>query len=241
MKNIIITYGLLILSFASVFSQEKRRTIGQIDKAIINLFHASQNEDYKSSLAALKTLDTVWSNDKFKILDNYQCSPYQEVQACVVDGFVALLYTEIDLKDFVSVNNYTRELRSVFLQLKESQELTGDPVDILWEMYFHHQDVHETVHDLMFGLREWFEFEDMVKGFSDDINLYNALSEKEIQAYFPSLDVIVHADKLEKLNNCFLNFLLSLESGYRTDFEWPCDELGMALYEMILLYGNVHT
>jgi len=239
MKNLLQIIILIIFCLqANLYAQTNKILIGKIDASIIKLNNAAKSNNAKSSQIAIKELDSIWARNKYIILDKYHCSPFEEISACTMDGTIAILYMYHDSQDYTAIKKASERLVYVFQDIKENKKMEQDPVDLLWDTYLQYEEIHITVHDKMFGLREWFEFEGMVNGLSEELNIYNSLDFSKVQEYFPNILREKHDNQLEKVNNCFLNFVQSLESGYNDDFEWPCDELGKALYDLLLLYGK---
>ena len=206
MRFIIFTFSLFLFCQVNLEAQEKKVAIGQIDAAIIKLHFAAKSQDYKATMVSVNALDSVWSANKFKILDKYNCTAREEMNACRMDGTIATIQMYFEDRDYIPIKKGSEELSSIFKDIKQKEILESDPVDLLWNMYMHYEEVHRTVHDNMFGLREWFEFEDLVQVLARDIDLYNGIEFSAMQKYFPYLNRVENENQVEKLNNCFLYF-----------------------------------
>lgn len=231
----------LVLLFSSFymtysFSQVVSKQFSQVDRALINLYDSAINNNYDLSKQALKEAQNQWIIDSQVFVSEHTCTPVDDLGFCKVDGLFDIENMVLEANNFEMLAKYSLDIIRELQALRSMKYDEAYPLTDLWQVYIQYQDMHETVHDQMFGLREWFEFEDVVGNIAEKLESYDEHKIDYINDFFPHINAKIHMEKRDKVSECFLNFLYSLESGYRPDFEWPCDELGAAIYDMILLY-----
>jgi len=236
MKKILNTLLLLALSAGAIISQDHLANFYEVDRALISIHRYVTESNYQLTKESIQSAENIWNIERSKLDSSHECSAVEQLNLCNIDGLFAILSMQLERNSYPALDNYLMELVAELRDLRLSTGIETYPIDHLWMAYGHYQEVHLTVHDQMFGLREWFEFEDMVNGVGESLDAYSMLDDSTFHINYPEIDIKKHTEMKDKLNECFLNFIYSLDSGYTPDFEWPCDELGLALYDLILLY-----
>ncbi len=233
-------FSAIIIAIITTFSgfSQQSNNYAQVESALLNLYFAADAEDYSKANSALKTSAKLWEATLSLKSDDQVCNILRQTHTCAIDGYFSVLRIALDSKNFDLVQLYSSKIITELSKSRSVESSQIYPLDIAWNAYQSYLSVHETVHDQMFGLREWFEFEDMVHTLSADLQYYNNFKLTDIQTYFPHIDAKAHNEALVAVNSCFYEFLLSLESGYTEEFEWPCYELGEALVKLLELYKN---
>lgn len=212
-----------------------------LDQALIELWDSSKNSDNLRATVALDRIDREWNlivPDLYKFLN-----PVVNIQDFNKDMDYLIISMKISLygRDFGELSQVAIKMLYQFKALREHQfnmKNANYPIDAVLDMVELYEEIDDTVHDQMFGLKYWFEFEDMVLGFNSEWDAYKKLSIENVTQCFPHIVKHEHDIKIEKVEECLSFFLASLESGYRTDFEIPCDQLGSALSDLLVLYSD---
>jgi len=236
---IIISVGLLLQAIPSYSNCDK--SYPKLDKALISLWHSSKTSDHEGAKNAIDQIDREWSlivTDLYKYLN-----PFVNIDQFNKDMDYFIISMKISLyeEDYADLAIYSMKMLYQFKALREHQKnasVEAYPLDHLLNMIATYKEIDETVHDQMFGLKYWFEFEDLVAKLKQEWQVYDELSHTQITACFPFMSKGYHLLGKSKVKDCLSYFLASLESGYRTDFAMPCDELGGALRELLVLYSD---
>ncbi len=233
-----LSFTILLLLSTSITStgQDQIANFYKVDKALISVHRYATEHNYQLTKESIKSAEDQWNVERSKLEAGHECSAVDQLSICNVDGLFSILSMQLDHNSYKALKSYLMELIMELRDLRESTNIKSYPIDHLWTAYQEYQEMHHTVHDQMFGLREWFEFEDMVNGVGESLDAYSMLDDSTFRINYPEIDIPKHTLMKDKVNECFLNFIYSLDSGYTPDFEWPCDELGTALYDLILLY-----
>lgn len=101
-----------------------------------------------------------------------------------------------------------------------------------------YNQINEIVHDPMFGLLSWKEFLSDVDLMIDYWEMYKCYSDDYIKDYRPSIKLDEHQKICNKIEECLIEFIQSLESGFQEDFSLPCDSLGLSIEELVNLYKH---
>lgn len=227
---------LSLISVVSVMSQSVSNQFSQVDRALIDLYDQSQNKNYDLAKVALSNAEQQWVIDSELFVNDFTCSPIDDLGFCKVDRLFDIGDMVLEGKNYEMLTKYCMEIINELQVLRSAKYEEAYPLSDLWSVYAQYQEIRETVYDKMFGLREWFEFEDMVGDVAIRLEYYDQHNISYIKEFFPHIEKQAHLESRDKVSDCFLDFLYSLESGYRPDFEWPCDEFGQAIYDLILLY-----
>ena len=213
----------------------------KLDKALISLWHSSKISDHEGAKKALDQIDREWSivvPDLYKYLN-----PFVNVEEFDKDMDYFIISMKISLyeEDYPDLAIYAMKMLHQFKMLRAHQNNSITEVyslDHLLNMIELYSEIDDTVHDQMFGLKYWFEFADLVSGFESEWAVYDDLSIEQITICFPFITQGEHDLLKDKVTECLTYFTDSLDSGYRTDFEMPCEELGGALKELLVLYSD---
>lgn len=231
-------FSLFFLLFIVITGESQSVSIqfSKVDRALIDLYDQAKNKNYSLAKVALQNAQDQWIVDSQIFSNDFICSPLDDIGLCKIDRLFDVEGIVLDAKNFDMLAKYSLEIIEELQVLRSAKYNTAYPLTHLWSVYTQYQELNDTVHDSMFGLREWFEFEDMVSNIAIRLEYYDENDISYINKFFPHIDNKQHIESRDKVSECFVDFLYSLESGYRPDFEWPCDELGKAIYELILLY-----
>jgi len=240
MKKLKFCIGVLLFTFSqlNLSAQSNNNAFTEVDKALIKLHQSAINKDFKSCRDYIGIAEDHWILDRQNLTQVYTCNPKEDLSICNIDGLFSILSMSMDVGDYVELKNYTETLIFELSSLRHETTKIEYPLDVLWRMYQEYYQMHIAIHDQMFDLKEWFEFEDMINAIAKQMEIYTSLEEKQITKLFPNIKIEDHNSHVDKMGDCFLYFLSSLESGYQDDFEWPCDELGTSIYNLILLYSQ---
>lgn len=143
----------------------------------------------------------------------------------------------IQTYDYKRMKYVAIELLFENYSLRECLTYTQYPLDDLLLLSQSYSDVNFTVRDPMMDLLEWNEFMGLVDRMVEKWNTYDCRSMEYIQDFFPSIPAKEHQLLKDKANDCLTEFLDSLNSGYSSDFEIPCDDLGNAFSDLMKIYA----
>lgn len=238
-KVLIISISFLL--HASISYANCETSYPKLDQGLISLWHHSKANDYEGAKHALEHIDREWAlmvPQLYKYLNpTVNIGQFNRE----MDYFIVSMEIALYERDYIELAKFSKKMLYQFKYFREHHKdftRTTYPLDHILNMIEYYNEIDETVHDQMFGLKYWFEFEDMVKTFQSEWNTYDAIGTTEIGKCFPFITEVEHGMAKAKIEECLSYFLDSLESGYRTDFEIPCNELGDALYDLMIMYGN---
>lgn len=238
-STIILCVGLLI--HATPAHANCDANYPKLDKALISLWHSSKTQDHAGASTALDLIDREWNlivPDLYKYLN-----PTVNIQEFNKDMDYCIISMKISLyeRDYHDLSRFAYRMLTEFKFLRDHHrglQSEAYPIDNLLTLIEIYNDIDATVNDQMFGLKYWFEFADMVDKLKLKWDTYDKLNHTQITACFPFISKGDHLLAKSKVKDCLSYFLASLESGYRTDFAMPCDELGGALSELLVLYAD---
>ena len=130
-----------------------------------------------------------------------------------------------------SVNSYVYVTTSVLLQDDQST-----PKNLAKTLQLMYNDLHETIHDPLFSLKTWAEFQNDVDILVQTWEAYKCLNEQEVLNANPKVNLELHRTVLVEIESCLNDFINSLDSGYQPDFEVPCDTLGRSINALTQMY-----
>jgi len=128
---------------------------------------------------------------------------------------------------------FITSITSLISQSKEAPEL-------LIQIQEEYEDIHDIVHDPLFGLKSWMEFQDEVDQLINLWEIYKCNYEADIIPDYESLDIDKHKFICIRLEECLDDFLRSLETGFQPNFAFPCDTLGKSISELIKLFVETY-
>jgi len=233
------TIFILLAFIAHSCSAENTPAVYQeMDRQLLSLWKSAKTENYKMCIAYLNKVEHEWNTILPKVKDLAVSNIDTEEFAKDVQLEIASMHISLKRKTCKRIEVSCLELLQSFSNLRESAGVEGYPIDDLLSINTYYNDIHYAVHDKMMGLLYWFEFQDLVDNFIDKWHAYDCIPPSEIQNQFDNINLSQHADLKVKLNSCLDEFIDSLESGYTPDFEIPCDDLGVAIRELMWLYAE---
>jgi len=239
-KQIILSVLSLIIIVFQSFGQINpfKQDYLSVDKQLIKLLDGSIQKENGKCASALAAAQKSWNETQLLELSDAICNILQESHRCkIIDNFeiISLL---IKSKDYDRIKTYTLNTIQEVQELRSLNRIKQYPLNYLLDAYLIYEEIHLCVHDQMFGLREWFEFEDLILDLKKKLELYKAVEFRYLHFHYSFLEKKRHNDSLQKVLDCFSEFNSSLESGYTKDFELPCDQLGDSLISLMLLYSK---
>lgn len=234
MKGILLI-SLVVLS-GSLISQNQSLVFPAFDEALLQIW---KFEKGRGNLpAGLKQIENEWDSVRKELKE-------RKLQHINIDDFILLIdeevvslrfFNDMYMKDFASMISYNILLD--FKTLREHSDPIQYSLDRLLDTYNLFHEIEGTVNDQMFGLLEWFEFEDLMCGLKTHIEEYNEISINEIQKHFPSINNAEHFQSKQRVLECFSELQRSLNTGFIPDFKIPCNDLKQSLEELFNLYKN---
>jgi len=236
MRNITFTIAILFLFSTSELIAEQY-VYPSLDRALISLWKSAHERDMQNSIASLSSVLHEWNSAKNSLVQSNESKIDTKEFVNEIEYMMKGLRIYTDNGDLTHLEQITYQLLWDFSLMRDCIGIENYPIDRLLHMHITYNEIHYTVHDEMMGLRYWFEFQDIVDEFIEHWEGYDCMGINEIQSYFDNVNPTIHKDLKQTLNTCLENFIESMDSGYRTDFELPCDEMGNAVRELIWLYS----
>ncbi|NNF21492.1 MAG: hypothetical protein HKN67_06095 [Saprospiraceae bacterium] len=238
MKHIIYISFFFLVGLSQDTLAQTRLTYPSLDKSLLNVWLACENNDIEVITLSLDKTEKVWDNIKGKISREKVEHFDMNLVSKDLDQLMKLMRNSYVKKDYEQLKSYAYHFLWEFRSIRQCSFLETYPLDLLFNAYDLYTEIHYTIHDEMFGLREWTDFEDLVNDFICEYEAYDLIHDEEIMESFSGMDFTSHQNSKDKVANCLHNLLMSFESGYQRDFTLPCDELGHALLEMFDNYGK---
>ena len=76
---------------------------------------------------------------------------------------------------------------------------------MLWNAHDLYKEIHYTIDDPMFGLREWSEFEELVNDFICEFETYDLVHIRQIMEWYSGIDT-------EQLDELYINMIPAEEN-----------------------------
>lgn len=235
MKNLIAitllfmcsNFGILNSQF--IFSEFDQQAIQLMDCIDRNCSELTIHKDQFSE---------EWLKVKERILNHHYDHLDNERFVKYIDPFVrkanAVSYTEGSKESKV----YLFKILNSFSEIRDWNCNESYPLDIVLNLLRNYDEFHVIIHDPLFDLREWKEFEFSIAHFQSTLELYENIEPEVIHSFNYHLDIDVHRLQIEKIKSCLADLKLATESGYQKTFEMPCDNLGNSLEELLMLYSK---
>ncbi len=234
---------ILIIGGSSPVVSQSRLIYPELDRALLRIWildDQSSDDQYKAAIvefeAVWKKLRTEISKEKVEHFD-------MNLLAMDLDHLLRLMNASHKKRNYGQLKNYADHFMWEFRSVRQCSYIETYPLDLLWNAFEVYKEIHYTIEDPMFGLREWSEFEDLVNDFICEYENYDLIHNRQLLEYFAGIDLKNHDATKEKLSSCLYNLILSFESGYQADYVVPCDELGEAIQQIFEVYAasNIST
>jgi len=124
-----------------------------------------------------------------------------------VDYFFKLLFTSIDLKDYLNIEKMAYHILYEFRFLRQCYFYSNYVLDQLWDVIDAYQEIYFTIDDPMMVLKEWSEFEDLINSMICNWENYEYLHISEINKFYPGMNKRQHAKVKEDVNSCTFSLL----------------------------------
>lgn len=235
MNNMKYILNILLVLFV-VRGSAERLVYPELDKGLIALWENANKGDSKGSQATMQIVLTNWASVKPDILKINDAHFNNSHFVKDTETILSMMQNMLKKGGYSRLEDFVYQLLWDFSSMRNCIGIDDYPLDQLLITHLTYNEIHYTVHDEMMGLRYWFEFQEIVNDFVENWDQYDCIQTEEVQKYFPHVREKYHQVVKDKLNHCLSNFIKSLESAYRNDFEIPCDEMGDAIQELIFLY-----
>lgn len=229
MKNILV---FLILCSSLSYGQDLKLFFPELDAQLIHLWQ--QNESKVSLYQRVNYLDAIWKDVKPQVCDNLYNFPEESIYC--IEELLLLIRVNAERNRIDLIKPQALDLLKELRALRERTVSYQYPLDVLVYTYETIAEIDYTVHDLLFGLREWFEFNDLLNNLNRDWKTYRAYSFSDLVFYNSGLEKESHEAACVKFELCQAVFMSSLESGYQSDFMLPCNEMKLAIEELFMQY-----
>jgi len=234
MKKFFIFF--FISMFGTLLHAQSRFIFPELDKSLLNVWIVSQSHGVDALETSILKTENEWLNIKDALakekVDNYNMKSFTHDLSYLVE----LMKRDFENEKYGQIQGYAEHFLWEFRTLRRCSFIEYYPLDQLWDVYDIYKEVHYTIDDPMFGLREWAEFELLVNDLIKAWENYELIHDGQLIEYYTAIDFNAHKQTKAKISNCILELVASFESGYRTDYQLPCDELDMAFMSLFTLY-----
>lgn len=207
-----------------------------MDSALVNLWIACKDKNEESAHLFINRLLAIWDDSKIKMATKK--INHLDIPSVIheVDIMIKEIDYHINLSDYDVAELYTFHILWQFKDIRKN--LTSDlySLDNLIESYEIYQELKCIVNDEMMGLYEWGEFIGVVDQLKKEVKGYKSISKNVLNYDFPAVKSSIHLSKINALKKQMRTFEKSLDSGIRTDFIRPCDQIEPAIIELFKSY-----
>jgi len=232
MKNLLIFIA--IISANTLIGQDLKLFFPEMDAALTSLWLQKDDE------STLKT-NADFIAKEWKIISPILCkntAPEEdqylhEIEESLLEIEVNAARNRLDLVKLSAL-----DLLKQFRAIRFENTSYSYPLDYLFLIHENVEEIDYTVHDLMFGLKYWFEFQDLLNSLNYTWSFYRSIPESELVFYNPSINLEEHEADCLKFESCMDAFFESLDSGYQPDYRLPCNDMKEALINLISIYSN---
>ena len=212
-----------------------------LDQSLLQLIYMI-NSNQESALNLQNKVDQIllhWKSEleEIKLVRDIN-KDAQKSFAETVDFKMKKLFENMRNNQLHPVQKIAKEVLYEFKNARSLNQITNYPLDDLLSMAEAYEDIEITVYDQMFDLQCWFEFEDMINSYIESWERYKAYKIQYIKSYFTHIDPVKHQLLKDEISECTLAFTDALVSGYQTDFQLPCDELGQSINKLLIHYSD---
>lgn len=233
--KIIITICCFALCFATQ-AQDYKYIFSDFDQSLISLWTAADKQDYRMCNNSLQTVQKASAKVMRVLKSNNTVHFDQEGFKKHIHIVEKLLVRYTEKRKFEKLKFFSYDLLYENYSLRSCLSNVTYPLDQLIELKQSYDLVHEAVDDPMFNLLEWFEFIELVDNMVTTFEKYNCVDNEQIFSFFPKFDDVNHERLKKKADSCLNDFIGSMDSGYQSNFEAPCDDLGNAIDQILTLY-----
>ena len=225
----------MLLIFLAHFglAQDLKLFFPELDAILITIWEKA--DEGKCSVQLRHILNDNWLESRPILVKNVSKSKSTYLLD-YLDELVNSISDDISTNRLRYARSNSYELLRQLRMIRRAYTSYVYPLDLLFDTYESYQEVDYTVHDRMFGLYEWFEFKDLLILLDDNWKTYNTIDTSDLTFYFPGIDMNEHQVQKTNFDTCLTDFYKSLETGYQSKFQMPCDEMGQALRALIGQY-----
>ena len=233
--SFIITFCLF--SFIGIQAQEKF-IYPDIDRAFLRIWLGANNVPSSELSTYLDDAKEIWKRRK-KDVKNADIEHFDlQLLSVDLDQLLQLMDNQLAKGNINQLKSYAYHFLWEFRSIRQCSFIETYPLDMLWNAHDLYKEIHYTIDDPMFGLREWSEFEELVNDFICEFETYDLVHIRQIMEWYSGIDTEQHNASKEKVSECLYNLLISFDSGYQPDYKLPCDELGYALESLFQSYAD---
>jgi len=236
MKVIRLLFALSVFFYPNCIDSQQE-VYPSLDRKLISLWESASKNDLVKSKSSLQLVKDEWSMAEQYVSSinhqNFNSGYFKDDTRYLLNAMTK----SIEDSNFQQLEDFSYQMLWDFSSMRDCIGVRNHPIDQLLKTHITYSEIHYTVHDEMMGLKYWFEFQELVEIFEDYWNEYDNMSMDAINSYFGEISQEKHIILKKTVNDCLAIFMSSLDSGNRTDFEMPCDDMGDALNELIWLYS----
>ncbi len=233
-----ISLIMFFLNTSATDIHNKNIVLPEMDKALITLWYAATNHCEEESWYALTDLKKVWNQNQDDFHFHQQNGLKLEEFKASVDHLIKIMERSEENGNYSNLASFAYELIWEFRAVRDCLEYDDYPLDQLWKVYDSYLEIHFVVNDIMFGKMEWFEFKDLLKDLERNWTGYKSIDNASITAWFEGFDTDLHTMSKNSFEECHQQFQTALNKSNTTHYVIPCDDMGAALNELILVYAN---
>lgn len=208
-----------------------------IDQAAVSVWLAAQRGNSNQIPTYVSALERRWRAnraDVVKHLDAYG-DPIQLTK--MVERSVAEIAKAAEKEDFADLQHYSQRLLWDFGIIRAYHRHDFYPLDHFWPMYLSYVELKAITEDPMLELLEWQELACILEDLTCMVNSYEQVAEENLTRYAPLVDEDAHKQVVNQLYECISNYQDALRTGYQSNLQWPCDQMGESLLTLLSCYS----
>jgi len=234
MKQLIILF--LFFSSTVLLSATKEIQISFVDfdKKLIDYWYGNFTKISRScNIENYVALEKEWKEIKNKLIfKSSNCLIYSTFINDINNEFINIDkgYNKIAFTNNVEI---CYNIQKRFAEFRNKHYKMDYALDSLWDIFYKYQEINTVVDDPLFDLLSWQEFDLLIVQLEDIKKDYT----NKIYIQKPKgLNFSDHEELMQKFNECFVHFKDSTLEAFTPDFEIPCDDLGNAILNLLLMH-----
>jgi len=199
MKRLLIV---MVLTSSLSYGQDLKLFFPEMDRQLVSL--TIQNESAEVLASRVENINQIWTIAYPIVCDNISCVPDGSIYC--IEELLLMITTNASRNKWNIVKIDAFDLLREFRSIREAYTTYLYPLDYLMHTYDSVLEVEYVVNDLMFGLKYWFEFRDILNALQSNWNTYRSVPDSEILFYNTSIDKELHEDYCLQFESCLESF-----------------------------------
>ena len=235
--NILFTLAFALIQWINIYAQTniEEFVFPELDAALVSIWISDENGNINTN-QAIDDVTDQWHSIKPKIL-NLEIKHFNNQDFINdIENLIKELQLNIENKNASHIKSYSYHLLWEFRALRQCFLSVEYPLDILFDVYDHHEKISWIVNDKLMGLTEWYEFEDIIQDYMCAWGEYTLINKNALLKYNPHINIPLHNRLKENLEECNYALMVAVDGGYQDNFILPCNKIEEALYDLFGQY-----